>query len=278
MNYSDLCREVRALGFENDIEIGESLLFSARRAIKTIYNEYPIYKTAELYQNPILTSQRIKRMYHSAGEEYKIQFNAKSYSFITSGIGKYIISDLSGIREYHFSGTKAEHKGFLYGNGEIVFCGDFFYTVYDFVLFSQIYGPDERDIPSSSRHVEYELKRHFNDFLVPVSMPTDASGCEIPNSYVDDDILKIPIEYSGKIVFIYKKSPAWLSGEPDEEIELPNKCEHLFPLLVASYFWLDDDSEKSEYYHSLYKEGMSSAIVSGTSHVNNSYKTTNGWA
>ncbi len=278
MNYSDLCKEVCALGFENDIEIGDALLFSARRAINAIYNERPVYKTAELYQNPILTSDRIKKLFHNAGDECKIEFNAKAYSFTTSGIGKFIVSDLSGIREYEFSGAKTEHKGFLYGKGEIIFSGDFFYTVYDITLFSQIYGPDEFDIPPSSQFIEYELKRCFHDFLTPASMPTDELRCAIPGAYIYDGIMRIPSEYSGKIFLIYKKVPVLPNGDPDEYIELPEGCEHLFSLLVASYFWLDDDSEKSQYYHSLYKDGMASVRVHGPSHMNSAYKNTNGWA
>ena len=168
MNYNDLCKEVCALGFENDIEPGDGLLFSARRAIISIYNDRPIYKTAELYQNPILTSGRIEFFSHNSDEENKIEFNARAYSFTTSGIGKYTVSDLSGTREYEFSGMKTEHKGFLHGSGEIIFAGSFFYTVYDIAFFSQIYAPDERDIPTLSQFIEYELKRHVHDSLTPI--------------------------------------------------------------------------------------------------------------
>lgn len=278
MNYSDLYKEVCALGFEKDIEMSEALLFCARRAISEIYTERPVYKTAELYKNPILISKKIKKISHGVGEEYKIEFNAAAYSFVTSGLGRYEISDPTGQREQEFSGEKTMHKGFLHGEGEIKFFGEFFYTVHDVAFFSQIYGPDVGDIPTSSEFVEYELKKRVADFLIPASAPYDSEGYDIPGAYIHDGIMKIPSGYSGKIFLTYKKAPSALVGEADEDIILPDGCEHLLPLLVAAYFWLDDDSEKSQYYMSLYRDGMASVRVHGPTHIKNSYKIVNGWA
>lgn len=278
MNYSDLYREVCALGFEKDIEMSDALLFSARRAISEIYTERPVYKTAELYKNPILLSKKIEKISHGAGEEYKIDFNAKAYSFTTSGIGRYVISDPAGRREQDFSGEKVLHKGFLHGSGEITFSGEFFYTVYDVAFISEIYGPDVSDIPTSSDFVEYNLRERAADFLIPAEAPHDSEGYAIPGAYIHDGIMKIPSGYSGKIVLTYKKAPYTLRGEADEDIILPDGCDHLLPLLVAAYFWLDEDSEKSQYYMSLYREGIASVRIHGPTHIKNSYKSVNGWA
>ena len=278
MNYSDLYKEVCALGFEKDIEMSDALLFSARRAISEIYTERPVYKTAELYKNPLHLSKKINKISHGAAEECKIDFNAKAYSFTTSGIGMYTISDLAGRREQEFSGEKVLHRGFLYGSGEITFSGEFFYTVYDIAFISEIYGPDVSDIPTCSDFVEYDLRERTEDYLIPASAPCDGGGYAIPGAYIHDGIMKIPCGYSGKIVFTYKKAPPNLRGASDEDIILPDGCEHLLPLLTSAYFWLDDDSEKSQYYMSLYREVMASVRIHGPAHINNSYKSVNGWA
>ena len=278
MNYSDLYKEICALGFEKDIEMDEVLLFCARRAINEIYTERPVYKTAELYKNPIHLTQKINRILHGAGEDKKIAFNAKAYSFITSGIGTYTVKDTEGRRTEDFSGERIIHKGFIHGDGEIIFSGEFFYTVYDFALFSEIYSPTESDIPVYSDLIEFELKKYLPDFLVPLSAPRGEDGFPLQGARIEDGVMKIPSDYSGKIFLTYKKAPSVLIGEADEDIVLPDGCEHLLPLLVAAYFWLDDDSEKSQYYMSLYRDGMASVRVRGPSHVNNSYQNVNGWA
>lgn len=278
MNYNDLCEEVCALGFESDIEIGPSLLFSVRRAIETIYTERPVYRTAELYKNPILTSEKIKSFLHGGGGKNTIPFCAKAYSFITSGVGSYEIRDPNGTRQFDFSGEREIHKGFLYGSGEITFLGDFLYTVYDFALFCDLYGPNTSDIPLLCGFTEYDLKNYVSDFLCPASSPTDERGDRISGSYIRGAVMSIPNDYCGKIFLTYKKAPDAIYGNPDEEITLPDGCEHLAALLTAAYFWLDDDAEKAQYYMSLYKDAMAAVRIHGPTHINQSYQNTNGWA
>lgn len=278
MNYNDLCEEICALGFEGDTEYNDTLLFCIRRALNTIYTERPVYRTAVLYKKPIATAEKIKDFSHSGGSENKISFSAKAYSFITSGTGRYEIEDPAGKREHEFSGDRVIHKGFLYGSGEIKFVGEFFYTVYDFATFSDIYGPSEEAIPLASEYTEYDLRKHIGDFLSPASLPTDDTGCTILGSFIRAGVMFIPNGYSGKIFLSYKKAPDRLSGNPDEEVILPDGCEHLAPLLAAAYFWLDDDSEKSQYYMSLYRDGMAAVRIHGPTHISNSYLNTNGWA
>ena len=278
MNYNDLCEEICALGFEGDTEYNDTLLFCIRRALNTIYTERPVYRTAELYKNPLITAEKIKNFSHSSGAEDKIGFCAKAYSFITSGVGRYEIEDPAGKRAFEFSGERVIHKGFLYGIGEIRFLGEFFYTVYDFATFSELYGPREDCIPLASEYTEYDLRKYVSDFLSPASLPTDDEGRAIPKSFIRAGVMFIPNEYAGRIFLSYKKAPESLSGEPDEEIILPDGCEHLAPLLAASYFWLDDDSEKSQYYMSLYRNGMAEVRIHGPTHINNSYLNTDGWA
>ena len=90
--------------------------------------------------------------------------------------------------------------------------------------------------------------------------------------------MRIPESYFGKINLIYKRAPEKLVGNPDDDVPVPDGCEHLLPLLAASYVWLDDDPEKSQYYMSLYREAMSAVKYYDRAHIDNSYHVINGWA
>ena len=277
MTYNDLCEEVKALGFEEELESSTRTFFAANRALRAIYTERPVYDTLTIYRADVQPYIRIDRIDHKGGECDTISFNARAYSFKSSGNGDFVINDAGGERTVSFSGNGTLHKGFLYGEGKISFMGEYAFSIFDISLFDDVLSESIEDIPSVDGFVKYNAERFVKNFLSFVSLPTDENGSVIKNSSALGNTLRIPYGFSGRINATYKVCPR-LSEDPSEEIPIPVGCDHLLPLLTAAYVWLDDDEEKSRYYMSLYREGLAAAKFYDRSLLNATYNETNGWA
>lgn len=279
MNYKDLCNEITALGFETELESEERVLCAANRALNTIFTERPLYRTLELYARKIAPVESIKKLKHVGGERIDVNFkDAKAYSFRTWGSGRCVIIKTGYYEVIDFSEDGALHRGFLHGTGIMSFVGNYSYDVYDIEIFDEIFSENKEDIPYFSDFREYEMKKYRDDFLAFVSMPTDENGIKIEGALLQDGIMRIPSDYSGKINVIYKSAPRKLTGRLSEEIILPVGCEHLPALLASAYVWLDDDAEKAQYYMSLYREAMSAVKYYNREKIDNEYHDVNGWA
>lgn len=277
MTFNDLCTEVRALGFES-AEIDDSqILISARRALGVIFAEKSAKGEIEIFKLPTVFGERIPDFVHLSDNTEKFELQKKAISFKTLGNGSCRIKDAKGERRVDFSGC-GEHRHFLYGEAEIEFFGEYVFSVYDLTLFDELFDRSEDKIPLASGHESYNLSETVIDFGCALSMPSDECGNPIKGASVIGSLMKIPYSYSGKVYVSYKRKPTELLGYSEEEIRMPEGCEHLLPLLVASYVWLDDDPEKSEYYMLLYREGMSTVRRSVPFEIGAEYRITDGWA
>ena len=243
-----------------------------------IYTERPLYSKLSIFKPEISPATKIADFSHKGGTTDSFSYNARAFSFKTCGVGKYKILEGGKEEIFEFSQNSELHRGFLHGEGRIDFIGDYSFYVYDFVLFDEIYGSSPNDIPSLSGYTEYKIKDLAEDFMAFVFQPTDDGGNAIVGASVRGVTMRIPDGYFGKINLIYKKYPEKILGNPDEDITIPDGCEHLLPLLAASYVWLDDDPDKAEYYMSLYREAMSAVKYYDRGHIDNSYHVTDRWA
>ena len=278
MTYKELCAEIAALGFETEFDSQERICSAINRALMLIYTERPLYSRISIFKPGITPAARIPDFSHKGGKTDSFSYNARAFSFRTDGIGKYKISEGGREEIFEFSQNSELHRGFLHGEGEINFIGDYSFSVYDFVLFDEIYGGRPQDIPTLSGYTEYQVKDLAEDFMAFVFQPTDDGGKNIDGASVRGGIMRIPDGYCGKVNLIYKKSPKKILGNPDEDIILPDGCEHLLPLLAASFVWLDDDPDKAQYYMSLYREAMSAVKYYDRAHIDNLCHVNNGWA
>ena len=278
MTYRELSEAVSALGFESRIDNEAALLFATRLAQKTLFIERGVEKSLELYKSPVEIKSRTDVYFHTGSTLKSFSSDAKAYSFKTEGEGSFTVSDSLSDRVIEFSREEKLHRGYLYGGGEIIFSGDFGYTVYDLLFIDGIYGGRECDIPVKGEYVEYRLSELTDDFLSAVSAPKDAFGEDIAGASVISDIMRIPFDYSGKIILPYKSAPREASGNIDEALDIPKGCEHLLPLLTASYVWLDDAPEKAQYYMALYREGMAAVKVYSRPAAGAWFQDVTGWA
>ena len=224
------------------------------------------------YRNPILPNSHIPIITHECKESISVPTSARAYSFYVSGNAKVRISQKSGEILREFNSQNAKVRGFIDEGANIEFFGDFRYTVYDLATFDTIDSDREEDIPFYESNAVYDLSKRVSDFHSAIELPEDRNGKKIENSSVCNTILVLPYLYSGQINLKYRASAPIVSpDESESEIDIPKEIEHLVPLLAAAYVWLDDDSDKAQYYMSLYREQMAAVKLYSTHCLNQEY-------
>ncbi|MCQ2386129.1 MAG: hypothetical protein MJ078_05605, partial [Clostridia bacterium] len=82
----------------------------------------------------------------------------------------------------------------------------------------------------------------------------------------------------GRFTVRFFRFPAKVSVDnPQAEIDCPKDVQHLLPLLVASYFWLDDREDLAAHYLSLYRAEAAECGAFRYAHNNVPPPLTNGW-
>ena len=78
--------------------------------------------------------------------------------------------------------------------------------------------------------------------------------------------------------FICTFDTTTIEGKIDDVIDLPEEYRHIFPLLVASYVWLDTEDAKAKYYRTLYEKNLAIIDSARYGSIDSSYRNINGWA
>ncbi|MBR2930397.1 MAG: hypothetical protein IKC32_04130 [Clostridia bacterium] len=279
MTYKQLKRAVARLGFEGEIGDEETLRYALRRAMRTVYLDRPVVRTAAISVPPFEGRLYRATYVHSGKGGETFNMRGRAYSFTVSGKGQYLITDgrIRLIRE--FNTELSDFKDFTHSEEfSITFIGGSAFTVYGLCSFPYVIGNDKSDIPTYRKRSCYKITAYVPDYLCPHGEATDTRGLPIPGAQVLGGELILPEGYSGVVNLSYCRAPEDKEAWAEEEIlELAPEVEELLPLLVASYVWLDDDPEKAQYYLSLYKDGIATLRIympkeAGTRLV------TNGWA
>ncbi len=276
LRYKDLIRETAALGFESVVEEEDAMLFAARRALMTLYTDRAVFSTAR-FRKRAFPNVPVRNIEHMGGTTVSVSFSARAMSFKSYGIGECIIYDGSGERRIRLVG-ECEVRRFLFGDGHVEFTGVYAYSICDLAFFPEITSAHEEDIPLHRGYAEYDMSALTNDFLSFVGMPYAPSSEEIRGSRLIGHIARLPESYGGDVLIDYRVAPIMPTGDPEEEIYTPPGSSQLLPLLTAAYVWLDDDAEKSQYYMSLYRDGMAALNVYSRASVSGAYKNVTGWA
>ncbi len=279
MTLNDIKNEVATLGFEDEITDTSHLLYSVRRALSVIFAERSVHSEIKLYKSLPQIKRAQKRIVHAPGATEEVYAEQGAYSFYVCGTGSFTLSDESGDKTYTFRGSAERFSGFIKGSGVFRFFGEYCFSVYTFFLFPGFITESVSDIPTYSGREEYDLTKILPDYFSALGLPTDSRGEKIRGTQICSGILTIPSDYEGEIILDYKRCPPTVSlDEPDSELDLPRDILHLLPLLVASYIWLDDDSEKAYYYMSLYREGIAAVKQGGSNCKSERVIDTSGWS
>ena len=257
MTLDQLVEEVCALGFENTVEADSQLLTAANRALRLIFSERGSYATSSLIAAPIKPVFYLPLYEHRGSALDTIHIEGRAFSFKVSGKGELRVTDKSGQYSEMFDTPFGVKRGFIDTFADLTFGGAMDFTVRDIACFDKITDSDEKSIPVISSTQRFNIKNYAKDFLSTGKQPTDKWGKPITGAEIRGSYLTLPADYSGEVLFTYKRQPAPIkSGYMNEEIDISAECEHLLPLLTAAYLWLDDDGEKAQYYMSLYREAM----------------------
>ncbi len=126
---------------------------------------------------------------------------------------------------------------------------------------------------------EFDISKYISDFLFATKMPFDISLNQIKGASVIGNSLFVPADFCGTLFIRYKPIFKNLTlDDLDTDIQISKKCEHLCPILTASYIWLDDDSEKAAYYMQIYREEASKIKYNTQRNIESDYHDVTGWA
>ena len=222
----------------------------------------------------------MERYYHEKGAPvFTLKLKGASYCFKHTGSVSYEVTDSSGTRSFELNSSGGIARGFFDGECEISFHSEYLFVITDLVAYSDIISDKEEDIKIYSGTVEVSIPDYINDFGIATSVPTDKNGDYIAGSYINGNILSIPFGFSGEIFISYKPAVSEISiNDPERKINIPSFAEHLLSLLTASYFWLDDDPEKADYYASVYRSELNRILATQPKGIGNDYKDVLGWA
>ena len=222
---------------------------------------------------------RIPVYRHKPSASDSFELSGAAFSFTASGEGEYTVSDGTGVRHGSFNGQKTEVREFIGAHAAVTFEGELSYTVFDLAVFSDVFGTDELDIPIAHDCEEYSIRDLAPDFVGPLGAPY-ADGARIPTSLrISSDKLIVPCGFEGEIYIPYARAPKEIDLDTlNDEIDIPPECEHILALLTASYLWLDDDSEKAQYYMTLYRYGMDDIRTRKSRRTGGVFEDVLGWA
>lgn len=278
MTLNELKNSVVDLGFEVGLDKEEMLIPALSRALYTIYHDRPRLRTVRLGIRSVHGSLVSEHISHIGGERISYKLDGVAYSFRASGRGRYIIDYGSGTEEHAFDCDMGEMRGMLRSAATITFLGEYSYDIYSLAVLHSVEGPNTASIPIYGEDRCYDLRALYPDILTPHSLPRTRDGATIGGSLIRDGIMYIPWGFSGEVQLTYRRAPYVATGDDmDEAIDISREVEELLPLLVASYLWLDDDSDKAQYYMSLYHRGMATVQATASTELGRAY-TTNGWA
>ena len=277
MTLNEIRDDVAALGFESEIALDGAFAAAVRRALSTLYTERGSHAQLRLYQNMPKPAVYVEQLEHSGGGTENIGLPCQSYAFEVFGSGRYTIVDADGVRTDFFEGTRNLISGRCAADAEIIFEGEFRYTVRHLSGFREIFS--DGSIPLYSTVQEYDLYAFSDDILSVFGTAKDSAGRDIAGASICSGILKLPYSYVGEMNVTYRKRPPLVyTDTPDAELGIDPECSHLVALLTAAYIWLDDDPDKAQYYMSLYRDGMAAVKMYGGGCADSGYKDVTGWA
>ena len=126
--------------------------------------------------------------------------------------------------------------------------------------------------------IEISFSSIYPDFLSFVNQIRGLKGEIISDVVASDGILYVPKNLKDTLLVSYQRLPSpILVTEPDIQIDMPRELEHILPLLVASFLWLDDDEAKAQYYLAIYRDLISAVRRYGNRSIDTTYYG-NGWA
>ncbi len=280
MNFTELKKEVTALGFENRRYDDAALASFARRAQKTVFSDRAVTKTIKVYIPKIVPSFKLEGLVHKGGEAETLEISGAAYSIELCGVGCVKISDGTMVRTESFDSGSITLKGFISaGHAQLTLEGEHTFFLLRLVTFATTYCDDPELIPNADGRISCSCARDNGDFLCFTGLPTDAFGNVRECIFMEDGVVTFPEGTEGELYLTYRRAPMPINHDtPLEPIDIPKQCEHLLTLLTASYMSLDCDGEQAQLYREVYEKDMRELNRSTSGRISNAYRDVTGWA
>lgn len=284
MRLSELSQEVALLGFNATVEEGDLLLNSVNRALRELYNSRTIINKVVLAASGTKPIFYVKEIHRPGGNIITLPVDGKAFSMRVHGVMTYMTTDggVNNARTVISPNEATLVRGFFTKGGYISLWADLSFTVYDFCVFKEIFSGEVKDIPHYGPTVTFDLRDIYGDFMSFISPAKDRNGRVIKNCVLYDGKVEVDSDYRGEINLSYRRLPTKIdklhSENEDPIIDIPEEYTHIFPLLVASYVWLEADEPKAKYYKKLYDESLEQIDSCGYDEIDCRYVDTNGWA
>lgn len=277
MTVNELIDEVCALGFESILDGDAAFLTCANRALRLIFSERGVEGSTKILINNQKPNFRLEHYYHSPSEAYTLKVCGAALSFRYQGRGSYTLKSGTEKVSRDFSSFSGEAREFINGEAELCFFGPFSFDIFDLAVFDSIFDTERDSIPIFSERVNVDLRKRIPDLLSLSRVPTDSNGKELVSVSAAGGCLTVDAGFCEAVTLYYKRMPKKILIDSEEAIDIPSECEHLLPLLTASYLWLDDDAEKAQYYLALYREAMNQLKRYTPSSINPKYNDVLRW-
>ncbi|MBO5101958.1 MAG: hypothetical protein J6C39_05435 [Clostridia bacterium] len=278
MTLKELMLEVSSLGFDSPSESEHTLLLAANRALRELFVTAGTLGSFCFYARRSVPDTFIREITFRGGEKTVLPLSGRAFSMTVSGKGRYTVTDRVGKSSEGFDTQGALVRGFLHGDATLTLEGDCSFIVSGLATYSEVYSDRIEDIPCADGTRTYNLREMIPDFHSPLALPTDFDGKEIRGASIADGHLTLPAEYSGSVRLCYRRLPRKISSEDTSDIDIPEEYSHLFPLLVASYVWLDREPELAAHYRERYSAEAERLKGESRLSLGSVYNDTNGWA
>lgn len=278
MTLNELKSDVASLGFESYVEDEDCFIASVNRALNIIYTDRPVSKTMKIgFSSPKISFLKEFTEHHS-GDVISFAIDGRGVSFRTTGEGECVINDSGGGSLLFFSGKDQLTKKRLQSAGTITFSGDYYFTISNLAVFSDMKNSGVTDIPEYLPMREISPSEYCDDFRAFAELPRDSSGKIISEAKMRDGRISLPYGFNGDIYLTYYRLPKKVTADDGNvKVDVSEECAGLLPLLTASFTWLDDDAQKAQYYMSLYRDSIANIKRFSTIQLDTGYRV-NGWA
>ena len=249
---------------------------SANSSLDMLFAELPSLKALTLPVTKTGSSVVAEKIEHRGGDKNAFALTGGAYSFKASGVGSYTVRDADGEITRDFDTQLSTFRGFIKGGGEIIFEGDYRYTVFSLAVFDGIRSGRAEDIPDAAGESIIRADDYADDVLSLRGMPKDASGRLISGARIFGRSYIFPKDFSGLATVCYERRPepisentATIDAEPDAAAALP--------LLTAYFLTLEADAERAAEYLSLAK-GLINGLLARRVRGGTEYTDVTGWA
>lgn len=299
MRVLDIYEAVSKLGFEDSLEDNIAFYQALNRATVQINDLRPRIGAIEIFHKPLVNC--IKDPFTVREVFQKVDFSAtgaKAYYFEVKGSGGYTVKYKKDEEYITAKDEDFQHSVFtpISGlitpedgekiEGEVILEIRSDYAIYirNVALYDKLYGSAAEDIPAYTEYQAYDISALVDDFLALAERPIEMDGHIVMNTgyeIEDGRTLILPRDNSGTYKVRYKKLIPDIPYKPSPEeditvIPLDGDLCKLLPLLIAAYVWIDDETEKAQYYLNLYN-ARAGEIIRSNSDVSPLKYQTNGW-